>query len=267
MKYTLSLIISAVTLCGFSQVPGYLGKRASVYYDVYFSPTFVGPTASSAPSTGNGSLAYSPGMNAAHCLNVEYATGKKTSLCISGQYMKTGVAYHSGSYYANEATYTGDLTKPAQLSSFNLGLGFKFYAKGFIAPLGRYQKLEFLLLFSTVNYDNTHFQQPDQQVYNQYYGYSTTIKGGPVSLGPGTYSYTNFVLAYTLGREVIVGDRIIIDYGFRLAVAPFAVVTTDPTSSGPSNNSIENIYNYDSGWRLFREQLLNLHLGLGFLPF
>lgn len=85
------LLILANT-CDAQAVSGYLGKRLIVGYSMYFMPGFKGPGVFSASPTHE----MSPTINNVHCLNIEFAHKQNKMLCLSGQYMLTGVAYDNG---------------------------------------------------------------------------------------------------------------------------------------------------------------------------
>ncbi|MGZ6519829.1 MAG: hypothetical protein ACXVED_19750, partial [Bacteroidia bacterium] len=157
----------------------------------------------------------------------------------------------------NQTKYSGDFTVPATLRSINLALGFKMFRQGTIAPVGGYQKLELLFMMETVDYDNKHFYGYD------YSGtYSTPV---PVSQnGSGEYTYRNLAVGYTIGKQRILFDRLVFDYGIRFAIAP--AVVSEILNDGVYA-SMEDYYMTQSRERVFREQLINVHLGLGFLAF
>lgn len=244
------LLISATT---FSQVPGYLGKRFVVGYENYFFPAFYGP----GKNYANPGPSFSPGFNSTHCLNIDYAVKQRMNVCFSLQHLRTGIAYKRDgvqAYYP--ADYTGNYSTPIQLSSNNIGIGIKLFRRGSIAPVGKYQKFELLLFFENVKYDNTQFSME-----NQIYPYGNI----PTTYGSGKYNYRNFALTYSLGRQHIYFDKLVVDFGIRAAITPVVIPTgmfTVDNVRGP-----EDRFKVDSRFRIFRQQLFNFHIGIGFLAF
>lgn len=261
-KFLIFLIIISSSV--FSQVPGYMGKRLIVGYSNYFMVGFKGPGPINAVPSNENSLT----LNNVHCLNFEYAHNQHKMLCFSGQYLRTGIAYNNGlsggpfdlrnigDYpYPNSCKYVGNYSTPALLTSFNIGIGIKSFKHGYLAPVGKYDKFEFLFLFEKIKYDYKNFVQSDN------YG-STDI---PYPLGTGEYSYKNFAIVYSFGRQKVLNDKIVLDYGLRVSYTPlfniFSAVQMNDAST------IEEHFKYETRSRIFREQLFNLHVGIGFLAF
>ena len=256
------LLILLASFCN-AQISGYMGKRFSVGYSNYFFPGLKGPGASDASAQHE----FSPAFNAVHNLNIEYVKSNRKMLCASAQYMKTGIAYYKEHYddsffgffydatYPNNLDYRGTFSKPAVLTSINYAIGLKTYRKGFIAPIGKYQKIDFILLFEKVKYDNARF-------YDQYT--DTLVKSSAV--GTGEYNYTNFSIAYTLGKSKMISNVIILDYGIRFAYAPAINVGTVLFSDAIATD-MQGYYRSRSDMRIFRQQLINFHLGISFLAF
>ena len=266
MKHKVLILFLVITCHSFSQVAGYLGKRFAIGYDVYVFPAFKGPGLNDA---GN-SAEFSLGFNNVHCINLDYTIKQRTNLCFTFQHLKTGIAYRGGDgdglgelftkvNYPGGLEYGGNFSIPAQLSSYNIGVGFKFFRSGEIAPVGKYRKLELLLFFETVTYNNKKFVD-----------YNT----GPISkAGPGTYNYNSVALAYTIGRQHVFFNELVLDYGVRLGITSYIFTAAAGILNEGNNLSsnptlvLEDSFRKDAGSRLFREQLFNLHIGLGFLAF
>ncbi|MES2591948.1 MAG: hypothetical protein V4608_08690 [Bacteroidota bacterium] len=253
-KVIITAVSIVVSLSCFSQVPGYMGKRCVILYDNYFSPTFA---ATAQNKEG--------GINTTHCLNMDYVIKQRTNFCLSGQYFKTGVIGDE-SYYVEvpntngggvenvSATYMSPENVPMQLQSYNLGIGFKFFGRAYVAPVGKYQKLELLLLFSRLTYKKDAF-------YSYGYGKSGTY-------GTGDYSYNNFAFTYTLGRQHILFDKIVIDMGTRVGFAVGGLVgQLDASNDYYGSSTIEEDFKSQVAFRILRHQLINFHIGIGFLAF
>ena len=268
-KYNLIFIFVALFANSFAQVSGYMGKRFVVGYSSYlmFGPKGPGPI-SAAPRH-----LFSSTINNTHCLNFDYAIKQRINVCLSVQYFKTGIAYDKGKEgffvsesgtgeycYPDRVAYRGNFGVPIQLSSVNIGLGYKLFHRGCIAPIGGYQKFEFLLLFEKVKYDNKKFMMADPDNYNN--------PDIPIAAyGLGEYNYRNVALTYTVGKQRVFFNCITVDYGLRMGITPAGIgaVVFDDLISGI--DTIEGRYRKDSRKRVFRHQLINFHLGIGFLAF
>ena len=206
------------------------------------------------------------GLNSVHCLNIEYATRERTMLCVSAQYFHTGIYdskqfYSYDSYYGNSVTIKYDPVpyKPVQQYVYNASIGFKFFRHGAIAPLGKYTKLEFLLLFSQIAFPDNSFSKDDGYVVTHF---------SPIA---DTYNATSFSVALTMGRSRVLFNRLVLDYGFRLGVCPSFVLNqlfndfTNGISTSNHSPDYEATYKRDAHWRLLTQQVANFHIGIGFL--
>lgn len=269
MKLVYSLLLVVSAFASNAQIAGYFGKRCVIGYSNYFMIAPKGP----GPLNANPADEASPTLNNVHCLNLEYVYKERKMVCVSGQYLLTGVAYSNGTtngtffgeMFGNEDQYpypggykyAGNFSKPALLRSFNLSLGIKTFKKGFIPPVGRYRKLEVLMFFEKIKYDYQNFAHADPNDYD------LTVKG---SLGKGEYSYKNVAFACTFGYQRILNDKISLDYGIRFAYTPALNIITIAAGDEYTTN-VTAYFRRESNLRIAREQLINVHLGIGFLAF
>jgi hypothetical protein len=268
LKFKHIFILSLIAFSSHAQVAGYEGKRCVVGYSNYFMLGFKGPGAHTASPKDEFSLAF----NNVHCLNIDYAFKQRQMVCIEAQYLKTGIAYEkttstnsafdfglSDYHYPYDVKYGGDFSMPASLTSINFGLGLKTFKRGFLAPVGRYNKLEFLFMLETVTYKNTQFLKKNNDNYPYTYD--------PFTAGEGTYKYKNFAIVYSIGRQRVLFNKLVLDYGIRFAYTPSINVVSIIVADNADKNDMENYYRNASRNRVFREQLLNFHIGIGFLAF
>jgi hypothetical protein len=237
-----------------AQVVGYMGKRLIIGYSNNFSIAGVGPTAES----------YDPGFNTTHCFNLEYIIKNRTNFCLSYQMLKTGVeipydfyvqTYNSAYGYSEGVSYTYAGSAPMQVSTKNFGIGFKFFPQGTLSPIGKYRKLELLLLFSDFTYPRNSFDYYNSTDY--------TMKKG--SVGTGDYSFKTFAITYTMGHQRVLFNRIVFDYGIQFGFLPagaFGYLTDGEFTTG---GSYESVFRQETNQRLFRHQMFSFHLGLGLL--
>jgi hypothetical protein len=263
MKFKTSILLFIIAFSVNAQVAGYMGKKFSIGYSNYFFPGLKGP----GPREAELSDEQSPCFNTTHSFNIEYSVRPRTNFCFSVQYLKTGIANLTTDRYSNgygypypgNARYIGDPSVPVQLSSLNFAIGLKFFKKGFVAPIGRYRKLEVLLLSEKVKYDNHSFVRADS--YN--YPYSEI----PYVAGTGEYDYQNIAFAYTIGKQRAIADVIVLDYGIRFGILPGGVFAMAGSGSYSSDISMEQYFRRTSWARLYRQQLINFHIGINFLAF
>lgn len=269
MKKVLIIILFFQGLILNAQVAGYMGKRMTIGYSNYFSPSYLGRSANS--------TVRSLGLNTVNCFNMEYTIGKRTNLCVGGQFGKTGFVkeggftynytYYDSAYIPAEPIkdqktiyYLPKNGLPMQMRSLNFSLGFKFFRTGYIAPVGAYTKVELILFMNHVTYDPKAFYANTARYEEE------RIK---TNVGPGTYNFKSLAIAATFGRQRILFDRLVLDAGIRLAVSPNMVlnyITAD--IFGESNTvTMEEQIRLNSNTRLFTAQIFNFHLGIGFLAF
>ena len=258
LKNILSLLVIIYSISCFSQLSGYMGKRFTIGYSNYFFPALVGANATSKEIS----------MNTTHCINVEYVIHNKINFCVGMQFFKTGVLKKSyeykylnnQNYYSYEATgsaiYKGN-KKPMELNTTNIMLGFKFFKSGFIAPVGKYQKLDVIVLLDKLIYSKDAFVDESRD------------KGSKnVTLGIGTYDYTTLSIGYTVGRQRVLFNSIILDTGVRFGISPNGIFdSTFGNLGGDYNKSFEEELKQTVNYRIMGAQLFNVHIGIGFLPF
>ena len=254
MRYKLLLPALLFSFIITAQTPGYMGKHCTLGYSLNIFPSAVGASKKSTD----------PGLNTTHCFNFEYVIKNRTIFCMSVQTLKTGMAYDgeintsSGSYEYAPKPYI-----PMQLHSTNVVFGFKFFKKGTFAPVGKYRKLELSLLFSRLTYGNRSFK------FYDYYASSSDY----VKIGTGDYRYNTFSINYTIGRQRVFFDRLVLDYGIQFSAFPGIVVgavlgdVLDFNSSAYETTNLSDRFKNQSNVRLLTHQLVNFHLGLGFLAF
>lgn len=253
MRYKVTLLALFISSFIAAQTPGYMGRHCMIGYSNNF---FVSALGANTKST-------EVGINSTHCFNFEYVIKNRTNFCLSFQTLKTGLEPDESYDYSNygNAEYDPKPYVPMQVRSTNIALGFKFFRKGTFAPVGKYRKIEMMLLLSKLNYEKNSFTYYD-------YNSSSTIR---TSLGKGEYNFSSFAIAYTFGRQRVLFDRLVLDYGIQVAVFPGIVLNTLGDGLFELGSSTGNIMEYDlqrsTSMRLFTHQLFNFHIGLGFLAF
>lgn len=160
--------------------------------------------------------------------------------------------YKAGVDYPNNINYYTKKNFPAVLYANKFGLGIKLFRRGYYAPVGKYIKVEFQLITSETRYEK--FIMTGTNKYK--------------SLGITSYKFNTFSFNYTIGKSRILFDYLVLDYGIRLGVTPNIFVLTgeilDYSSSGNLSMESSN-FDYYGKQKIFFQQLLNVHLNIGFL--
>jgi hypothetical protein len=264
------LLVCLFSGYSFAQVSGYMGKRFSIGYSNYFMAAGFGPVANAESNE------FLTGINSTHCLNLEYTIAKRINFCLSLQTLKTGVNPTKSYYVQNvdpnssyslstSVSYSPKPYLPMQLRTINIGLGCKFFHFGTLAPVGKYNKLEILLFLSHLTYDkDKSFPSIDSNGKPSYYQFSGDT---------GDYQFKSFALAFTMGRSRVFWDKIVLDYGLRLAISNGIftymgnALWDDTGNSSYGSTDITKAMRQDVNKRIFREQLVNFHIGISFLAF
>jgi hypothetical protein len=241
-----------------SQVPGYMGKHAVVGYSVNFFPSLIGPTSSNTNNTTSANFALNGGfpniepvgINATHIVNLDYVFHYRKAFCIMLQYAKTGVDYTSN---ITNARYDGNVNLPAVLNSIGIGIGIKHFKRANLAPYGPYVKWEGQLFLNTIKYNKTNWSIADPMDSNNRI---------PKTNGPGTIAFQAFGIGFSFGKQRIFKDKIVFDRGVRILAIPAFLSAINSNS-----NNVQGQFENAGVKRIFRHQLINFHLGIGFLAF
>jgi hypothetical protein len=246
-KKKIFLIVALIaSMTSAAQVSGYLGRRFSIGYATCVSPAFFSPDARSHLNDDNTHL------NSVHELTVDYVLSSSASFCFSPQYLRTGVLFR------HEPGERGLLYEPAddrviRLSSINLAAGFKFFRRNAIAPLGKYAKFEMIVFFGRLSFDPDGF-------YNTPDPHFSGGKPSPYEVDISHYNFNAFAIACTLGRQHIFFDKLVLDTGLRFGLVPSVM---DTKSGSPWEYEMV----HQANMRLVRSELINFHIGIGFLAF
>lgn len=267
MRNKLILLFFVSSLSSLGQIPGYMGKRFSIGYSNYFFLSALSPTANSSSSGAE------LGINTTNCINLEYTIRNRTNFCLSFQNSKTGIdpgdmyveSYNGYNYNSYTATYSVKPYKPMQITSYNIALGFKFFNSGSLAPIGKYKKLEILMLLNHLEYNRNGF------LLNNYTSSGASTYG---ILGTGDYNFNTVSVAYTLGRSRVFFDRLVLDGGIRFGFVPAGVFAVMYESDEYAASSLYSTtagtrrgFRNETYTRLFAFQAINFHVGLSFLAF
>lgn len=135
----------------------------------------------------------------------------------------------------------------------------KRYKRGFLAPVGLYRKFEAVFIFEKLKYDYQNFAIPDQNSGNYPYA---SIKD---PLGEGEYKFFNMSFACTFGKQTALNDKFVLDYGIRLAYCPALNIIT--LAAADEYSRATGYFRRESNLRVAKQQLVNIHIGIGFLAY
>ena len=247
------LLVFAISIN--AQIPGYLGKRFSMQYSVLMHPSF-GVKLNNFLDNQNPNE--SSRLNIGHVGEINYIVGKRAALCFSFQYSSLGLTYDKGN--SSVFKYKGTQKYPAELQAKGLSIGLKLFPKKSIAPLGTYLKWEGILYLNRIKYDTKNvYEDVTTDTYNSWGYYTTTYTSVPLNIPSGKMNFIGGGGAFSIGKQRIFADKIMIDYGVRFAIA----ISGKPTAKNRYENEFKN-HIYD---RLYFDQFVSFKIGIGFLAF
>ncbi len=249
-KLYIFFFLNAIELASFSQVSGYMGKRCSIGYSVWMHPAIKGFTDFLGSSNPHDDIS----LNVTQALELDYIVTKRSALCLGFQYSYLGMGYiNEGS--TEEYRYKGKERYPATLISRGFSIGYKLFPKARIAPVGTYIKWDIIGLFNTLKFSTEGVTQ--RTVVGGTGWTPVSIQYLPIPLETKKLNNSGFSVAFSLGRQRVYADRIVLDGGIRFAIA-FANSPYSSIGYGTKFRVTE---------RLFYNQIVNLRLGIGFLAF
>ncbi len=255
------LLLCAFMFHGYSQVPGYMGKKVVAGYGFYFHPAL-------------GDIAYGysdKSFITLHELFFEGATGKKFMLGASIRFFK--YIYNNTDYvmaYDDDLTYgysqaTGNPEGTYLINGANVMIYGKAFKKGYLAPWGKY----FVFGLCFTRYKTTYDPNEMKVLFERgVYNYNTNTYDVDQfyfsDFGPTTQKYQGFDLFFGNGKSRIFANSIVLDYGYTINMAAmtriFVTEVLDPKENY-SYNYIENT----SKSRVASVNRFNLYIKLGYL--
>lgn len=275
MKKTFLFVFVLSTSLTIAQIPGYMGKRLSLGYSTYVSPRTSVLDELSDINIGSGGIASNRAFNMTHCLGADYIISPRISLCLAAQFSKTDLFKYGTIFDVTESmggsrdyykiVYRPEDEKDMALRGMNISFGFKFFKSRYLNPYGRYRKIELILAQSAVVMDKDGFYYD----YSNQWPYYTNKK---YELEDRSYNYKSFVVAFTFGKQRILFNKLILDYGVRAGIN-YNYVFKHASIIGMLSEGFSDDYTIAgklkeaANFRLFGAQLFNAHIGLGFLAF
>jgi hypothetical protein len=231
-RYFLPVLIFISSFCC-AQVPGYMGLKCTINYDLGLLPPQV------VARTGTVPMLY-------HNVSVDYVVSRKMSVGIKYGFMTYNAPPETqqfSSAYSGSAEYNPNNYKGRYTQSTVAILGKSFFTdRGFIAPIGRY-----------ISY-GLYFQHVVDHNATTYAGGNINYEGNQVAPTgfKGTAEYGGII--FGVGRNFVVANRILIDFGGNFSI-PLGYVIGQ-------RNERETVYR-----DLVLRNVAQIYLGLGVLAF
>jgi hypothetical protein len=238
---TFFLITSVPAFAQYSK--GYMGRRMILTINGMYFPA----------SEATGRKADGFRLNTTHTAGIEFVAGNETSLCASAGFFKTGLTYDKRVYtrYSEGGIYyTGHSDIPVTISVKQFSIAIKKFRHRAIAPIGFNLKWELFYQTGTVDFNKDHFFWEKRD----YFG---TIR--LVNPSSGSISYKAIGFGFSIGFQRILFDRMVLDYGARLALCA--------GDDGPYSDPVVGNIMPKAYARVLGQQLFNVRIGLGFLAF
>ena len=229
----------------FAQAPGYVGKKFSLYYNPAIFITVYN-------SGGNG-----PSINLRHDFSADYVVSKSVALGGSVKIISLklkDVLYHTD--YGNghlDKAFIGDIRLSGPAFSVYVKK-FSFRKRGYIAPVGVFNKFEFCIGSFTGTTART------GTPYNpESYDYLKRFE----NLGFDNH-HTTAGFIYSFGRQSLFFDRLFVTTGGSLGLM-FPTGIESGAGIGTGGDGSELNYRAQASWRTFGYFMLNINVGIGLL--
>lgn len=229
MRFLLPIFIFFASILASYAQPGYQGKKLSFGYNLVVSPAFSGPTYNGGKGIG--------AFNLMHTGRVDYVLTRKTAIGLLYSFSRTGVNYTLNVFGNN--IYKGN---PLKAISNGIGINYRVFFGGAtsLAPIGKYLDLEVQLLTTLVK-----DKLIGQDVLRTHY----------------------FLAAFSLGRQKVIFNSLLLDYGVRFGLVP-QVISSYLLSSNTqfdNNGHLTGDVKGKTALRIFSQQVIGVRLGLSFL--
>ncbi len=256
--YLTILILIASSL--HAQIPGYKGKRVTAGYGFYASPGLIGSRGATpvnmlheAYIEGTTATRFMVGFSA-RFYNGIYSNGREVQLFnVFGSHTPTQMSDNpEGSY---------------KISGRNFMLYGKLFSQNYVAPWGRY-----FLFGVTLNTFETTYEKSNMRILvdNNDYGYQNSTQYYFSNFGSTLQEYKKVDVCIGFGRSRIIGNRVILDYGYNVNLFALAFTLFDAGDQGLPDSDVLSPDIYiakTSASRVRGINRFNLFLKVGILLF
>lgn len=267
IKFVLYLLLG-IHLVAFAQVPGYQGKRLNVSYDFnsYYN-AFKLLHLSEVLGYSSEEEWTAPRLSIKNGISAEYVLSRHSSLVLNTSLFVSRIPTEETFYYTTDYDYwygydTYEIlpVNETKMSAFHVGLSYRFYnpRKG-LAPLGNYFQLGFEKVGYRIKaseyyvaYDYYDLYYP---MYNEIHDISNSI---PVKV---QNSYGAYIVSCGIGTQRAIYKNFTLHYGIKMGWTFGELFNQVSNYDLDENNYIE----YTSKHHLWKKNLMNVDLGIGYL--
>jgi hypothetical protein len=225
IKYIISvfILISCFTIAH-AQVPGFLGKKLTLSAGAYAGYSIGAPAKVGSTNAG---------IDKRFFLGADYVIGRKWTAGIEYQKLSSALSLTFDNAVEN-ATRVDEYTYALKANTFKFSFTHFGSKSNFLAPVGRYFTLGFLMVNYTISDD----------------------KGYMFNAGRDLFKGHNIGFSFDVGKRRVLYKQLVVDYAAQLAL----VIPNKNSESG-----LQNEFAQGGADRLLAAHLVTFKLGLGWL--
>ncbi len=212
----------------FAQVPGYMGKRTSVYITSGIAPNFL--NIDFVPPSTPFDISYG--------LGIDHVVAKKISVGLEYRRLNSFVPFDFDNTFEEVENKGRDYYYASKTNVLKFSVASTTFKSDYLAPVGKYFSANVLFLTYNVYDAKNHIFGDNYRFY----------RGGTMATG------------LTFGNKYILGDRLIFDYSISSA---YIIVDFEPANSDGSSLRREMFKSVNS--RLQNYFIINGSVSLGYL--
>ena len=257
MKKTLLSFLFIITGIAYSQTPGYMGKKFSIYYDPSF---FV-----SINSNHDADDIHTFGINLRHDFSADYTITRSIAVGATAKFSNAKLRELNAGDYSGYTSYGfyGDVKE--SLTFFGVYIkNFAYRKKGSISPVGRYNKFEIGALKIGNKLTTIKARGEDENGYTYDIQYNDI---NDVSYVSTASAFTRFALIYTWGKQALYLDMLYVNTGFQIGMVLPDIWGTSLGDSYSKYIDSEETLHDSLGGRAAGTYFLNFTVGIGLLAF
>lgn len=259
-RYSTLFLIFTLPFLALSQgknVPGYMGKKFSLQYQMFLWPSFNNPNSSEVVVGSDDYTDVSTSINMQHHVIGGYSLTKQIDFIADVNFAKTNFDPYNMIYQLDQSS----LVYP-ELKATGGAVGIRVYTNHF-APLGSH--LTFKLGYTKLKIDDLYYTLP---------GNDFTPTDTDLMISGGTKGAPTITMGF--GNNRIIGNRFMINYGLDFTLFAGGIGHWKPLFANESQgeyiyfesgNTVENqeIYLKKAAARYAFNCAINLKIGIGFI--
>lgn len=258
MKSTLlgiALTFSLISCLHAQKAPGYMGRRLFIRPEIAYAPTLRGPTAN---NRGGADYTYGEqgtrfGFNTKYGVQAGYVVSRSIAWSLEGSYMATGLVVNANTpsiLFQNNFDLHSLFYK---LSGPEIGLAWSMFdiLNGGVAPMGTYISLRARMAF---------LKGEVLDKRTTYYRNNSSAGHLPLGITP---TYEHLTLGLELGRQMMIGDRLVLSLSVEGNLAPAQYISFVLGSSSSDTN--QGQFNSAARDRMLTHSIVMFKTGVGYL--